>query len=287
MTGARFADLDARHVWRGTLFSALLNACFTPFEAVLSRGVVEVPWWPPVLASAVGVAIAAFVLIVHRRRPQPIRLGSQLFVLNNAAVLVAMAITGGYHIYNPQLIPFQAHKLGTLTVAMFAPERWAGLLCIAAYVIAPIVQFALFDPELQARVGDGEPIVLMVYGICGAVLLQYRLRGLVRERELVHAQTEAADARRTARLLLAVRDLSNSPLQVITLASAALRGRGPELSGPLDRLDRALDRLRVLHRPLKIYEADLDWRPGDESLDPEAVLAAAEAQALARRTSQP
>lgn len=285
MSGLDLTDVQARHVWRGTLIAALLNACFSPLDPLLSRGVVPVPWWPSLLASAFGLVSAAFILLVHRRRPQPIGLGSALFVLNNAAVLAALTISGSFHIHNPHLFPFQGHKLGVLTVAILAPERWAGLTCIAAYALAPVIQLALFEPAQQERVGAGEPIVLLVFGACAAVLLLFRLRGLAIERELVQARTEAADARRTARLLLAVRDLSNGPLQVIALASAAVRARAPELRDPLDRIDRALDRLRALHRPLKVYEADLDWRPGDESFDPEAVLAAAEARARLRQST--
>ena len=77
----------------------------------------------------------------------------------------------------------------------------------------------------------------------------------------------------------------NMAAQVIALASAAARRRSPGLGEPLDRLDRALERLRALHQPLKMYEADLEWRPGDESIDAEAVLAAAEFEARARRSS--
>jgi hypothetical protein len=285
LTTRSFAALHARHVWRGTLIAAVLNAGLYPLDLLRGRDIGPAPWWPILGSSLVGVAIAAFVLLVHRRRPQSVRLGSLLFILNQAAVLGSAELMGPYQLQDPHLIPFQVHKLGTLTVAILAPERWVGLLCIFAFALIPVVQFFSLDPAQQARIDTSEPLVMLVYGAVAAVLLLYRLRGLATERALVQAQTEAADARRTARLLLAVRDLSNTPLQVIALASAAARRRSPGLGEPLDRLDRALERLRALHQPLKAYEADLEWRPGDESIDAEAVLAAAEAQARARRRS--
>jgi hypothetical protein len=36
------------------------------------------------------------------------------------------------------------------------------------------------------------------------------------------------------------------------------------------------------HVCLKVYETDLEWRPGDESFDPESVLAKAAEEARAR-----
>ncbi|PCC72835.1 hypothetical protein SAMN02745121_01952 [Nannocystis exedens] len=280
-----FAALHARHVWRGTLIAALLNACLYPLDILRGRDIGPAPWWPVFGASVVGFLIAAFILVIHRRRPQSVLLGSTLFIVNQAAILVSAGLMGPYQLQDPNLIPFQVHKLGTLTVAILAPERWVGLLCIFAFALIPVIQFGRLDPALQGRIDTSEPLVMLVYGAVAAVLLLYRLRGLATERALVQAQTEAADARRTARLLLAVRDLSNTPLQVIALASAAVRRRNPDLGEPLDRLDRALERLRALHQPLKAYEADLEWRPGDESIDAEAVLAAAEVQARARRSS--
>lgn len=283
MNSASFAALHARHVWRGTLIAALLNAALYPLDLLRGHDL-DVPWWPSLGASAIGLLIALFILLVHRRRPQSVLVGSLLFALNQFAILAAAWIAGNYQLHDPTLIPFQTHKLGTLTVAILAPERWIGLLCIAAFALIPIVQFSQFDPVQRAHIDSSEPLVVFVYGVVAAVLLLYRLRGLASERELVKAQTEAADARRTARLLLAMRDLSNSPLQVIALASASIRRRSPELGDPLDRLDRAVQRLSALQQPLKIYEADLEWRPGDESLDADAVLAAAEVQARARRS---
>jgi hypothetical protein len=277
-----FQDLQRRHVWRATLYSASLNACLMPFEVLLSRGVTDIPWWPAACSSAVGAAIAVFVLRVHWQKPQSLRLGTWLFVLNNAVILAAMWVTAPYHLQNPHLAPLQAHKLGTLAVAILAPQRWAGILCILGFVAVPIVQLAVFDPTMHATFGWREALVLGIYGTFASVLLFYRLRSLEVERKLVRAETEAADARHSARVLLAVRDLSNTPLQTIAFASALLRRHDPEEAASLDRIDRALDRLRALHRPLKAYETDLEWRPGDESFDPEGVLAKAADEAKER-----
>ncbi|NUO54629.1 MAG: hypothetical protein HOV80_37795 [Polyangiaceae bacterium] len=277
-----FPDVQARHVWRATLYSASLNACLMPFEVVLSRGVTDIPWWPAVGSSAVGAAIAVFVMRVHWRRPQSLRLGTWLFVLNNAVILAAMWVTAPYHLRNPHLAPLQAHKLGTLAVAILAPQRWAGIACILGFVALPIVELAFFDPTMHAMLGWQEAMVLAIYGTFALVLLFFRVRSLDVERKLVRAQTEATDARQSARVLMAVRDLSNTPLQSIEFASAILRRHEPEEAPSLDRIDRALDRLRSLHRPLKVYESDLEWRPGDESFDPESVLAKAAAEVKAR-----
>lgn len=281
-----FLDVQARHVWRATLYSASLNACLMPFEVFLSWGVPDIPWWPALCSSAVGAAIAVFVLRVHGSRPQPLSLGTWLFVLNNSVILAAMWVTAPFHMRNPHLAPLQAHKLGTLAVAILAPRRWAGIVCILGFVALPMVQ-AVLDRTMHALLGWQEAMVLAIYGTFALVLLFFRLRSLDVERRLVRAETEATVARQSARVLMAVRDLSNTPLQSIAFASAILRRHDPEDAASLDRIDRALDRLRSLHRPLKVYESDLEWRPGDESFDPEAVLAnaAREARARSRRSA--
>jgi hypothetical protein len=194
-------------------------------------------------------------------------------VLNNASIVAALWVTSGFYAASGLFwVPFQANKLGALAVALLAPPLWAGLASIAGFVGTAVLKLQLLDPAVREHIGFGEPWAVLIYGAFGVALLLYRLGSLARERELVQAQMEAAAARKSARLLLAVRDLSNTPLQVIAISSAILRAGGPRPRDTLNRLDRAVDELRVLHRALRRYESDMEWRPGDEAFDPATLL---------------
>jgi hypothetical protein len=274
--------IHVRHVWQGTLISALLNTFGCSLDGMLGSSIAGMPLWPSVASGGVGLGIAVFIRFAEpcrlagSCRPWGSRgtgLGSVLFVLNNAAIVTALWITSGiYAVSEADWVPFQANKLGALAVPLLAPERWAGLASIAAFVGTAVLRFYLFDPAIRQHIAFGEPWAVLIYGAFGVALLFYRLRGLARERDLVRAQVESAGARKLARLLLAVRDLSNTPLQVIAISSAMLRTGHPDPRGSLDRLDRAIDELHALNGVLKSYESHLEWRPGDEAFDPTAVL---------------
>jgi hypothetical protein len=160
VTEAGGASIHAQQIWRATLIASALTAGLMPLDILISSDVPGMPWWPAFGASAVGAAIVAFVVLVHRRTPQSARLGTILFLALHAAILAAMWISGEYHAQNPRLVPYQAHKLGPLAVAILAPEAWAGALCIAGFVALPLAQMALFDPATRARIGPSEPLVL-------------------------------------------------------------------------------------------------------------------------------
>ena len=64
-----------------------------------------------------------------------------------------------------------------------------------------------------------------------------------------------------------MRDFANTPLQTIETATALARLQPPDAETQLQRIERALDRLRVLNRLLSRHEVHIRWRPGEESFD--------------------
>jgi hypothetical protein len=72
---------------------------------------------------------------------------------------------------------------------------------------------------------------------------------------------------------MAVRDLSNSPLQTIESATELTRMRHPEYAHELEPVGRALDRLRKLDELLARCEVQTDAGSHDgTSFDAEALL---------------
>jgi hypothetical protein len=228
----------------------------------------------PGYLAAIGVlTILLLVLLARRDRPS-VALSTVTAFCNVAAVIVALWGAGEVLAREPRpWVPFQPQKLGVLALALIAPTPfWVGATCIAAFTLTAAAQYLAFPAEVRAYLAPGEPWGTFSFGAFALVALGHRIRLLRIEREAIRAHAEAEALKRLARVGLAVRDLSNTPLQTLRLSAALLRLRHPEEAARLDQMNRALDRLEQLERTFSKYEAQTEWQPGDESFDPLAVL---------------
>jgi hypothetical protein len=153
-----------------------------------------------------------------------------------------------------------------MAVPLLAPQLGVGLAAIAGFAAVAIAKFFSFDPEIQAGLPVGEPWVILIYALFGGVLLAYRVRSLVLEREMARLLAERAAAEQLARALLRLRDYANTPIQTIAFATELIHKSQPELP-VLARLDRAVESLKELSQALTRYESAYGLKPGDESLD--------------------
>jgi hypothetical protein len=256
----------ARLAWRGALGAALLNAVGSPLELIVGRNIAGMPHWPPLAAGAVGLVLIVLLLYVRKR---PTRAGASLAFLVNTASVVAMLWINNEHwaLLGAHWAPFQANKLGALTVGLLTPEIAVGVASIAAYAAEAVVQWALFAPAVRAELARGEPVTTCIFAIFGIIILIFATRRYALERRLVVQEHEAAALEQLARALLAVRDFANTPLQTIETATALARLQHPDAAPQLSRIERALDRLRGLNRILARHETHIRWQPGDESFD--------------------
>ena len=262
----------ARIAWRGALLAAALNAFGSPLEVFVSRAVAGIPRWPPIAAGAIGLLLLLLLLLGRRR---PTRTGAALAFLVNSAAVVAMLWINNAHwaLLGAHWAPFQANKLGALTVGLLTPEIAVGVISIVAYAASAVVQWALLAPSVRAELARGEPMTTCIFALFGIVILVFATRRYAIERRLVEREHQAAALEKLARALLAVRDFANTPLQTIETATALARLQHPDSATQLDRIERALDRLRGLNRLLSRHEAHIRWQPGDESFDAVAQLA--------------
>ena len=259
-------DLATRHAWRGAFAAAALNAVGMSVDFFLSRDISTMPTYPYALSALIGIGLIVFLLI--RRQRATVRLGSAAFLTNTVAILAALWITSGYWATTGRTwTPFQANKLGTLAVAMLAPQLVVGVVSIAGFAATAVGKFYFLDPDIQRGFPVGEPWFVLIYALFGAVLLIYRLRGMALEREMLRVQAEAAAAERLARTFLRLRDYTNTPVQTIVFTIELLRAKTRDLKPILDRLERAVEKLTELSRVLTSYENAHKWSPGDESLD--------------------
>lgn len=263
----RSLDLAARHAWRAAFAAAVLNATGMTADFLLARGLPAMPAYPYVISVLVGIALILILLI--RRQSATVRLGSAVFMVNTAVLLVGLWITSGYWAASGSAwTPFQANKLGALAVAMLAPQLAVGLVSIAGFTAIALGKFYFLDPEIQRGFPVGEPWLILIYALFAGVLLAYRVRGLAIEREMLRVQAEAAASDRLARTFLRLSDYANTPIQTIAFATELLRARNrDDLMPVLDRLTRAVERLRELSEALTRHQKAHHWSPGEESLD--------------------
>jgi hypothetical protein len=262
----RSRDLAARHAWQGAFSAAVLNATGMSADFLLARDVPNMPIYPYAMSVLVGIVLMVFLLI---RRPRAtVRLGSAVFMVNMAAILVALWITSGHWAATGSAwTPFQANKLGILAVPMLAPQLGVGLTSIAGFAATAIGKFYFLDPEIHRGFPMGEPWFVLIYALFGAVLLVYRLRSIALEREMLRVQAEAAAAAQLARTFLRLRNYTNTPIQTIAFTTELLRAKNYDLKPTLDRLERAVHKLTEFSRALSSYEKAHKWGPGEESLE--------------------
>jgi hypothetical protein len=256
----------ARVAWRGTTVAVVLNIVGMIMDLAIAREVPSVPVWPNIASALAGAALLA-VVVVWRRRPS-VRLGSIIYLLNSSAVVMALSFTSGAYAESGRpWVPFQADKLGMLTSALLAPEGWVAVLSISAHTGSCLIRLATFSAAARSRMVIGEPSATLVIAIFALVLLAYRLKTLALEREIARAHAEVTTTHALMKVLLAVRDLANSPLQTIAFAAMTTRQRHPDLEPVMRLVDRALDRLRELDERLRQHEGAVDWSRTDESFD--------------------
>jgi len=260
-------DLAATHAWRGAVTAAVLNAAGMSADFFLARDIPTMPIYPYAISVSVGIGLIVFLLI--RRQRATVRVSSAVFVVNMVAIMVALWITRGYWAMTGRpWTPFQASKLGALAVAMLAPELGVGLASIAGFAAISIGKFYFLDPDIQREFPVGEPWIILIYALFASVLLVFRLRALTIEREMLRVQAEAAATELLARTFVRLSDYANTPIQSITFSTELLRAKNhDDLEPILDRLDRALERLKQLSDALTRHQKAHHWSPGDESLD--------------------
>jgi energy-coupling factor transporter transmembrane protein EcfT len=257
---------ESHYRWRGAVVACGLNAVGMPLDFLMARGIPNMPGWPPLMSSAVGV-ILAIVLFAGRRHPIT-RLSTTAFVLNTAAILVSLWITSGAYAAAPGAwIPFQANKLGALAAGVLAPDLATGLIAIGGFAGMAMVRYMTFPIEQRERLPIGEPWVIVIYAIFAIAMMGYRLHSVALARRMLRVRTESIATQRMAKTFLAVRDLRNTPLQTIELAVGITRRRCPDLGPVLDRIDRALDRLYRLNHAFSVYESQIAWTEDDVSPD--------------------
>ena len=130
--------------------------------------------------------------------------------------------------------------------------------------------------ETAGRMAPPASVALTVgawASLIGFGLLAYRARQQILARDYSRARADAAALDRLARVTVAVRDAANTPLQTLEVSAALLESKHLDAKPIVDRITRAVSRLRQLTQVLATYERP-QWQHGDDSFDAEERLRA-------------
>jgi hypothetical protein len=265
-------ELRAERAYRGALWSVAINVVGWPLELAYSTRVPSMPRWPSIAQGAVGACLAVILYLMRRRRSVPF--AAATFALNNLAIFGALwvmnehaasALAGAW-------APFQANKLGALAAAMLAPELWSGLFTVLGFFGTALAQYASYAPPLRAPM-SAEPWATLAYGLFGVALLAYHLRSRDFELDTLRARLETEAATNLANKLMAIRDLTNTPLQTLELTAMVVRHRRRlDLAQQL-RIERSLARLRELNHVIDSMAEAAHATGAWESFDPRTFFA--------------
>lgn len=238
--------------------AAAFNVVGMPMQVVISSHTPRIPLWPECLSIAVGIIILGLALL-NKFVQRTDRLNA-LFIINAAFVSFALYVDCSYFDGTQSSLPFQATKVGAIVAGMLAPGFFAGLAAIVFHVGTPILQFLHFPPRIQAAIRSHEPWALLGFGLAACIVLAYRFRVRQLELEAIGARANAELTQRLAQAFLELRDLMNTPIQSIEIASSLLGQDDPDQKTILRELQKSCDRLRELNHLLKKYEHQLEWK---------------------------
>jgi hypothetical protein len=211
--------------------------------------------------SGIIATILLLLLFVRRKTPS-VKWAAVIYLVNSAAVAFALLSTNiQFAVSEKHWVPFQAAKLGSLIASLLTPEFWVGLVSILGYTFSGVIQYEyFFPPEVQERIDSAEPWPLLAFGLAGVLALIYRFRRVQLEQELAQMQAQNFAIRRLANAFLNIRDLMNTPLQVIELSVDALRKSDQPQKPDLDRIDRSVQNLREINSVLVEHEKEIEWQ---------------------------
>jgi hypothetical protein len=229
---------------------------------VIKGGVV----WHWLLATAIAAAGLGFVL-ARRQMSIAVSAGCALAVVG-AAMAASSLSTHDLAVNGYRFEAFMAYKLAAFMAAIIAPYPfWIGYLIMAVTMVAPVVQYFLMPDALRQAFSVQEPWLTTVIGAMALFVLVHRMRALAAERAMVRVHADKNTSDQIARLFLAMRDLTNTPLQSIALTSALLEQEHLDRHEAARHLDKALARLRELTAVLAKYDHVVDWSTTEASFD--------------------
>ncbi len=266
-------DEDESTTRNTALAQGVLNVVGTLLSLWIWRDLVSptLPYWQAITMTSGALTLAALRIWPKGWKP---RLGSYLFLLNLIPMFIMIWVAHDTRIQLPGFwVPFRTHKLSAVTLAILAPvEAWTGLVGIFGLAVLAVAQYFTFPPEALRWIPTDEPEATVAYAAFAVVVLIFRLRGRKRAREVVKANEQARMLKQSARLILAVRDLVNSPVQSLSIDAEIIRTKYPDLAPVAERIQRSVGNLNRLNALVTKQAEALAPHLGNESFNAQEVV---------------
>lgn len=214
------------------------------------------------VTDAVHAVIAATVAVAMRRvRPWTPRACDLAFVIATAPFLVGMWLPQTHDLESGKsLEPMLAHHFLLLGIAVVAPSWRSGSAMIVVFTAHAIVLAQVLSGGATSPSLDREPWFTLVFCVFAVMLLYTRERRRKLAQRLAAAEARAQMHAQVSRVLLALRDRANTPLQTLEVAISMLE-QGDDSRATLSMLRRALDRLVAVQRAISVTQTPSDLVP--------------------------
>jgi hypothetical protein len=250
---------DAAEAHRAAAVTALLGVLGTAL-GVIGFWRVSGPALRAMQCAGIVINGGALVALRAQRAPYSRTLSNAIFLFVLVPTVIMTLLCEARASHSGAWVPYEPAKLSALTLAIIAPPGWStGVIAILMFVASTVIHHFTWPDYLRDRISVGEPFGIIAYGVFALVLLGFRQRGHVMRAELERARSEKLAMEGVARVSIALRDLTNTPLQTLELVRRRLLSRDPQTSVQLERMDRALERLRRLNDVLAPYQAAVAW----------------------------
>jgi hypothetical protein len=251
------AQLDLEESRRVTLAACTVVTC-----SELAFGIIDLRVLGTTAAAFdfAHAALAMLAIVWLWRRGSTVRAYEVAFTILALSYLPAIFVAevrgAELGLMRDPLVPLQFLMVG---IAVFAPLRvMIGIVLLVVVCTSTIAFWLWLRSAYPVYAADGEPWMTLVYAGIAGTFLHLRVRRTAMMHELASARAEADALARVARLFVAVRDKTNTPLQTLELSIGSLAQRYPEASLVIDRMSHAVARLNELSL---VYAATEAWQP--------------------------
>lgn len=251
---------------RSTRYYALVTLCLLPLALIIRINAKLPVTWLWYLALAVVVFV---FLVTSKLRRLKVKYCAVLNIFMALCVLLPSSQTAVFAAEkNLSVAYFGTYKVMSVVVALLAPfPHYVGYILLSFCLLIPPIQVLLFTPEVIHASGHYEPWITMCYALVAFLVLHHRISTLKLHANLIESQTKEKSLRDFADVAMALRDLTNTPLQSLDLLIELLREEKISQKQASELLSRTTYRLRDLMQVLSEQQKKIARQQVQQSID--------------------
>jgi hypothetical protein len=214
-------------------------------------------------------------LLIARRSSPSLRLSKAAFALVPLPLFPTFWLLVGERTLHD--LPFEAFVRQELVCIVYAlatpPSAVISLCMIGAFSLDALLLLWWLGPYSHLVAAQSwQPWTILLCAGCAVAMALYRASGQRQVVAMAAAMEREAAMKELVYAHLAVRDLLNTPLQTLKISLSLLAARFPEARAIQATMWRSVERLDQLNSVLRTDGSEVEWKRGEESLDPVQVL---------------